>query len=67
MVSNMYLWAFLAVGMVVALVVVIVGLARSCAVKVGNKRASNKLMVIRVGAQALSILVLFVIWVMHKG
>lgn len=63
----MYLWAFLAVGMVVALVVVILGLTRSCAAKVRNKRTSNKLMMVRVGAQALSILVLFIIWFMHKG
>lgn len=63
----MYLWAFLVAGMVVALIVVILGLTRSCAAKVGNKRTSNKLMMVRVGAQAFSIFVLFIIWFMHKG
>jgi len=53
--------------MLSVLVVVIKGVFNISSQKKGSAKKSNNLMILRVAAQAISIIILFIIWFVHKA
>ena len=62
----MYLKLILFLVMILTLSFVVLGLVNTLSTKKVCVKRSNKLMMMRVAAQAVSILILFVIWFVYK-
>lgn len=62
----MYLWPLLFFAMISVLVVVIMGVFNISSIKKDSAKKSNKLMIVRVAAQTISIIILFIIWFVYK-
>ncbi len=62
-----YLWILLSLLMLSVFVVVIKGVFNISSQKKDSAKKSNKLMMLRVAAQAISIIILLIIWFVYKA
>jgi cell division protein FtsW (lipid II flippase) len=63
---NIYLWPLLFVTMLIVLIIVVVGVINISSSKKNSGKKSNKLMIFRITAQAISLIIVFIIWCIYK-